>query len=201
MASLLRVKARWSGFQGSPGYSVFHFAGFAGAEPTTSEATVAVSKVQAFFFAIRTSIPTGCVILVEPDVDVIESTDGKLVSVLNGGAPGPVNGGASAAAGYATAVGAVVTWRTAGIRKGRRVKGRTFLVPLSSVAFSPDGTLNGDIMYSLTQASLGLSDTQSSPDLGVYGRPSTKGATDGVWFPVASYSIPDMGAVLRSRRD
>jgi len=201
MASLLRVKARWSGFQGSPGYSVFHFSNFAGASPTGSEATVAVTKVREFFFAIRTQIPTGCTVLVEPDVDVIESTDGKLISVLNGGAPGPVAGGASAAAGYATAVGAVVTWRTAGIRKGRRVKGRTFIVPLSSVAFANDGTLNGDIIFSLTQAALGLSDQASSPDLGVYGRPSAKGATDGVWFPVASYSIPDMGAVLRSRRD
>jgi hypothetical protein len=201
MASLLRVKARWSGFQGSPGYSVFHFAGTAGAEPTGSEAAVAAGKVYGFFQAIRTQFPAGVSIQIMPDVEVIESTDGKLVSVLSGGAQSAVTGGASASAGFAAAVGAVVTWRTAGIRNGRRVKGRTFMVPLSSVAFQNDGTLIGDATFVLTQAALALSDQQSSPDLGVYARPSTKGATDGVWHPIVSYSVPDMGAVLRSRRD
>lgn len=201
MASLLRVKARWSGFQGSPGFSVFHFGNFAGAEPTMSEATVANSKVREFFQTMQFNLPTGVIIQVEPDVEVIESTDGKLVSVLSGGSPLPVTGGATASAPYAVAVGGVVTWRTSGIRKGRRVRGRTFLVPLSSTAFQNDGTLSAGFLSSVGNGALGLRDQATSPDLGVYARPTAKGATDGVWHPVVTHSIPDMGAVLRSRRD
>jgi hypothetical protein len=72
---------------------------------------------------------------------------------------------------------------------------------VSSVAFQNDGTLNSTFLFSVNGAATALGDAVSSPDLGVYARPSAKGATDGLWFPVVSHSVPDMGAVLRSRRD
>lgn len=201
MASIIRVKARWTGFQGAPGYSVFHFRDFSAGEPVKADADGAVSRIRTFFQSFSPYIPAGTTVQVESDVEVLEETDGTLTNVLGATAVSAVPGTASGTASYAAAVGAVVTWRTGGIRNGRRIRGRTFLVPLSSTAFAPDGTLAVAFINTLEPGATALINGTGTPDLGVWARPSGPGATDGVWNVVTSYSIPDMGAVLRSRRD
>lgn len=201
MASIIRVKAKWSGFSGAPGYSVFHFRDFSAGEPTNADATAAVARLKTFFGAFAINLPTGVAIQVESDVEVIEETTGMLTTVLSATPVSPTAGAASASATFAAAVGAVVTWRTPGIRNGRRIRGRTFLVPLSSTAFAPDGTLATSTISTIAGAATALIDGSGSPDLGVYARPTGPGATDGIWYVANSFSVPDMGAVLRSRRD
>jgi len=201
MASIIRVKAKWSGFSGAPGYSVFHFRDFSAGEPTNADATAATARLKTFFEAWKILVPTGASIQIESDVEVIEETTGQLTTVLAATPVAVVSGAASAAATFASAVGAVVTWRTPGIRNGRRIRGRTFLVPLSSTAFQNDGTLASSTVGTVGSAAAALIDSAGTPDLGVYARPTGPGATDGIWYAVTSYSIPDMGAVLRSRRD
>lgn len=201
MAKIMRVKARWSGFQGGPGYSIFHFRDFNTDDPTNQNATDAIARVRAFFTTINPVLPNTVSIQVEADVEVLEDTTGALVGMVNGTSVSAVTGTAGGTAPYAAAVGAVVTWRTSSIRNGRRMRGRTFLVPLSSTAFAADGTLIDSALNYINQAATALRSNAAQPDLGVYGRPSGPAATDGVWYAVTAHSTPDMGAVMRSRRD
>lgn len=201
MASIIRVKARWQGFQGAPGYSIFHMRDFAGSDPVVAEAEAAMARVRTFFTSIVSLIPAVASVQVESDVEVIEETNGDLLNVLSGTAVSAVSGGASGSAPFAAPVGGVVTWRTSVVRNSRRIRGRTFLVPLSSAAFETNGTLSSSALTDINTAATSLTNPAGSPDMGVWARPTAPGATDGLWAAATSFSIPDMGTVLRSRRD
>jgi len=204
MVELLRVRARWTGFSGAPGYTVLHYRDFAAdnSSPeavTAAGATAAVNRTRVFFDAIKALLPTQVFINVEPEVDVINSDDGQLLRSYTAATPQAVNGTATSA--YSAASGAVVNWRTDGVRNGRRVRGRTFLVPLAMTAFATTGQLATASQTTLQAAATALADNTSTPDLHVFGRPTSAGATDGVTYPVSNAGVPLMGAILTSRRD
>lgn len=200
MANMLRVVARWTGFQGSPGYSNFFFAADNDGFHTDEAADLCADKVDAFFGVAAGLFPSTFRISTLSDVDEIDPTTGELQRTFNAGARGAVAGSA-AANGYSGTSGAVVTWRTSGVRNGRRVRGRTFLVPTANVAYDIDGTLQNSTLTTLNNAATGLRTVFSNFQLGIWARPTAPGAADGAWFPVTSASVPDMPAVLRSRRD
>jgi hypothetical protein len=197
----MRVKLRWSGFNGGPGYSIFHFQGLDNEQPSEALAQTAVGQIEDFAGAILNLVPKIVTLQVMPDVEVIDETNGDLTDVLSA-TPGPaVTGNASSFENYASASGAVVTWRTAGIRNGRRVRGRTFLVPLTSSAYAPDGSLADSALTALNTASAAMVGSFGGPVLGVFARPTGPAAVDGIFHPVRSHSINDKVAILRSRRD
>lgn len=200
MATMLKVKAKWTGFTGAPGYSNFFFRDFSSTEPTDTEADLAADRIEAFFSAVKEFFPPTLQIAVQSDADVIEETTGELVTSLNAGTRVPVTG-TGAAVGYSAASGIVVTWRTAGVRNGRRVRGRTFLVPCVPVAYAADGTLATGTITTVSTAATALRNAAGTPDLGVWARPTGPGATDGSWHAVNAHTVPDLAAVLRSRRD
>ncbi len=201
MAPILRVKARWSGFQGSPGYSIFHFKDFAAETYAVSDATAVVNKTRAMFLAVAGLLPSVVSVDVQTDVELIDHNTGDLMDVLNASPVATVTGGASGTAPYAAASGAVISWRTTQVRNGRRIRGRTFFVPLSSSAFESNGTLTSGALTSLGIAGTGMITPGDGPDFGVYARPTGPDATDGEFAQAMGYTAPDIGAVLRSRRD
>jgi hypothetical protein len=209
MAPILRVKARWSGFTGSPGYSNFYFRDFDSGSFTDAMADAAGDRVETFFGACATLFPNNVRITVQSDAEVIEETNGEIISVLSTGPRSAVAGTAAANA-YSAASGVVVTWRTGGVVVGRRVRGRTFLVPTANVAYDLDGTLGSGPMNTIQTAANALAATTGSPDLGVWSRPhkarvakdgTNVPARDGSWYVVTSVTIPDKVAILKSRRD
>jgi hypothetical protein len=76
---------------------------------------------------------------------------------------------------------------------GRQIRGKTFVVPIISSAYFSDGTLDGATVTGL----LGPANTflATTPHLAIYSRRASASAT------VTSAAVPDMAAVLRSRRD
>jgi hypothetical protein len=212
---MLRVKMRWSGFQGGPGYTSFYFRDFVaegGGEwnPDNDDAAAAAARVQTFGTALREYIVSGTTLQVESDVEEIEETTGALVDVWSAGAPAAINA-INAAGGYSAASGAVVNWKTGTVRNGRRIQGRTFLVPLGPNCYENNGTLTSTAVNAFTAAGNALIAGAGSPDLGVWGRPTKvkdangqpTGETlpNGQWAVATSVRVPDMAAVLRSRRD
>lgn len=201
MALVMRVKLRWSGFNGGPGYSIFHFQGLDNEQPSEALAQTAVAQIEVFRQDLLDRIPKIVSLQVMSDVEVIDETNGDLVDVL-AGTPGPaVSGNASSFENYAGASGAVVTWRTSGIRNGRRVRGRTFLVPLTSSAYAPDGSLSDAALTALNTAAGKMIGSFGGPVFGVYARPTGPTATDGIFHQARAHSINDKVAILRSRRD
>ena len=204
MANILRVKYKWTGFSGAPGYTVLHFRTFDGPDGGSSEldgaaAARAVQQTWSFFDSIKSLLPSTVRLNVEPDVDRLEDSTGELNDSFGVGIAEIA--GTAAAGGYSAASGAVVNWRTNGIRNGRKIRGRSFLVPLAGIAQDTDGDLKSTARATLQTASDLLAFNANSPDLGVYARPTAKGASDGAWYRITGNSVPPMLAVLRSRRD
>lgn len=202
MGSLLRVKLRWSGFIGSPGYSVFHFLQ-EGTPGTGDEAAQgAAILVDTFASAIVGNLPAIGTLQVASDVEEIAESTGEMVTVHSVTGMNSHQSNAPGGEAYSGPTGAVINWRTGGVRRGRRVHGRTFLVPLRGTAFESNGTLSGMTMSNIQTAATQLTNGAfDAPNLGVYCRPSSPGATDGVWHNATAATVPDLAAVLRSRRD
>ena len=203
MASIARAKIRWTGFIGAPGYTVMHFKDFGLDDPadwTNVEADGIGDKVDAWLDGIRRVCAGPVRLKMDSDVEIIDEANGQLQTVVSAGArpehANPVQGGA-----YSAPTGSVITWRTGGVRNGRRIRGRTFIVPCYNAAFDVDGSLTTAARDQLEGSSAALISATGIPDLGVYARPTGPAATDGVWHVVTSFSVPDMAAVLRSRRD
>lgn len=192
--AITRITARWSGFRGAPGYSNFYFDGeFAGA-PAVEAAAVAVSDFFSGFYAF---LPGPVSIAVQPTAEVVDETTGQTLSILDFSAPAAVVGGT--ADNYSAAVGAVVNWNTNDYVNGRRVRGRTFVVPLTSTAFDEEGDISSGALDSLRSAASGLVTATMDLPLAVWHRPAN--GSGGSSHVVTSATVPDLGAVLRSRRD
>lgn len=202
--TILRVRMRWSGFNGGPGYSVFHFndfgAGPTGWEPTVDDAINMVAKVDAFAEDLLGVFPAGLVLNVQGDVEAINPETGALEDIFPVTAP-PGRTPAHGAGPYSAPVGAVITWRTGVVRNGRRIRGRTFLVPLIGATFENNGSLTAGALATINSATATFVANTGEGDLCVWARPTTVGGSDGTPAFVSGYTIPDMGAVLRSRRD
>lgn len=200
MAELVRVKARWQNYQGGPGYSVFHFGSVAPGLDLQTMTENSVERVAVFFQSIRMLLPYQLQIQTLNEVDIIDSASGDLLEVRASAAKPAIISGGTASDNFAAAVGAVVTWRTGGVRNGRRVKGRTFLVPLNGTQFENNGTLRQTAIDTISNNADELYTDTFSVVMGVYARPTSSTASDGAFHPITSHSVPDMGAVLRSRR-
>lgn len=197
---MLKVKVRWQGFTGSPGWSNFYFDGQGDTFLTPEDAPIVAARVSTFLNNVKGMFPNTVQWKIQSDVEAISVSNGELLTVHS--IPDiPVIQATGGAAGYAAASGFVVTWRTAGVRNGRRVRGRTFLVPAASVSYGADGTIESVTLGTLTTQATTLAGIGGTSPLQVWSRPSGPGASDGVAFDVASVSVPDMAAVLRSRRD
>lgn len=192
------MTARWTGFTGAPGYSAFHFAsGFLDGGLFGDEAELLAERVADAFEGLAPSLPSSVQISIDPEVPIIDSDTGVAQSFASIEPPPSVSG--SGSGGYAGPTGAVVTWRTDDVRGGRRIRGRTFLVPLVSSRYESDGTLTSSALGDLRTFANRIIGSALEGDFGVWSRPV--GGSGGVFASVTNATIPDMAAVLRTRRD
>src|SRR5665811_2634543 len=110
------------GWTGAPGVSTFYFV----------DTATAVDSVRAFFQAMSGDIPSGIDIQVESSGDTLESTTGALTGTWIADPVEVVHCGGGGT--YAAPAGAVVDWLTSTIAAGRRLRGRTFIVPLTAAS-------------------------------------------------------------------
>jgi hypothetical protein len=199
MPEMLRVKIDWTGFIGAPGYTNLYFTEFTEGGYTQDIADACVAKASTFAGSLRDFLPTAVTIGVNPTVEIVQTDTGDLVGFFS---TTPTNQGVGALGGtYSAASGACISWGTNGVRNSRRVRGRTFIVPLANAAYESNGTLAAATLTALTAYANNLKGTGGTGDFGIWGRPTSKTATDGVWYPAETVSIKDKAAVLRSRRD
>lgn len=191
---MLRITARWGGFPGAPGYSNFYFAGGGG---LISDANQIAGRVADAFDQVVASLAPNTTITIEPEAAIIDSDTGITADYRNITEIPAMKAGPSGT--YAGPAGGVINWRTNDLRNGRRIRGRTFLVPLNNTSFDSTGTLSPGALVDLNNFADTLRATDFDSELGVWSRPT--GGAGGVFATVSSHSVPDMVAVLRSRRD
>lgn len=179
----------WQGV-GGPGVSTFHVT-----RPLNqSEAQGVTNALQAFADDLSDLLPNDYVVTGAGEVRLIDDANGQLTGTY------PVSGWQSSgqSAGYfSRAAGARIDWLTQAIVAGRRLRGRTYWVPIRSSSFTQDGILSGGDVSTIQNAGEDLIDA-----LAAVGCPLLAWSpTHGVSALVEAVYVPPKGAILRSRRD
>jgi hypothetical protein len=195
MPNLNRVRVNWTNFPGAPGVSTFYL------DPTTTN----MAHLKTFFNSIKDVFPNGLTTEVPNSGDVIDSATNHIVGGWIGSGGGTQTSIAGANA-YSGTSGGLVRWQTNAILNGRRLAGRTYLVPLERAQYDLNGSLAASFITLVGTAAATLIAAYAG-SLVMYGPPrnaGTLGPTDpgkaAITGPVISAVIPDLAAVMRSRR-
>jgi len=187
MVNINRVRIAWSGFIGSPGVSTFYCL-----DPLPFRAAL-----WTFMQAFAGSLPSDVTLTMEPEGDVLDPLTGDVVNSYTD--PNvytcPGTGGTGA---YAAPVGVVAHWLTGTIINGHRLRGRTYIVPTKGSLFDFTGTVNPTDLAAIRSWCVTLV-TSAAANFIVWSRPTAVHA--GGYAVVTGSSVPDLAAVLTSRRD
>jgi hypothetical protein len=187
MANVARVRVLWSG-PGvvGPGVSTFYFneihSGF-------------LADLRAFYYSLRFLHPNTVAWDFPNTGDLLDVASGDITGTWT--EPAEAQLVAAGAGQHAQGVGMRLTWSTAGIRNHRRVRGSTFLCPLTLTMYDTDGTIvPGTVTVAKTAADQLITD--SAGEFVIYSR---KGAIPtGQASEVIGSGAPDRVSWLRSRR-
>lgn len=185
MATLRKVPVVWATGAGGPGLSVFY-------SDTADDITVLLGT---FFNAIKASFPPVVAWTIPAAGDTIDSTTSQPNGVWSGGTAASIAGTGGAT--YMAGTGGMVRWLTGSILNGRKVYGRTFLLPLFNGAGDSDGSLGAGTLATLQGAATTIAATAK---LRVVHRPTSVAAADGSAFVVSAAVVPDKIVSLRGRR-
>jgi hypothetical protein len=192
MATLNRVKIIWSGFTGAPGYSNYFF------DATATD----MAALKSFLSACNSYYPNTVSLAIPTSGDQIDSSTGQITGVWTGTNGGTVNGLGGTAA-YSGASGFLVNWKTSTIVAGRRVQGRTYFVPASVNVYQTDGTIIESARTTVLNAANAMIASYGT-QLKIFARPfagaGVKPARPGASATVVGCFVPDIAAVMRSRR-
>lgn len=204
-ANVYRVRVATVGWGGAPGLNTFYFNIDPGDElGNIAFAEDCAARVRAYMFGLILIFPGTWIATVNPEVDVINTDNGDLMTsyVVNPGAQvagaAPVGFGPQAAMVCANLL-------TSGVVDGRRVRGRVFLGPLQRTG-DIDGTPDAATVNLVRNGLLTLlGGTLDHPSLAVWSR--RRGASlahpaglGGSAHQVMNVTVKDTYAVLTSRR-
>ena len=187
MANISRIQA------------VFTGAGVVGPASASMYTTGQVINARVPWFqlwnALANYMPSSVTITIPNTGETYDDATGDLVEIWTSGTTSTVNGAGSGS--FAKGVGARIIWNTAGTTNNRRVRGSTFVVPLSGASYDTDGTLTATVAAALaSNASTFVAATQSDFVIWTRPRPGVTGKSSGVLGSAA----PDTISTLRSRR-
>lgn len=192
MATIARIQVAWSGFVGAPGVSTFYCLDAATFRP----------GLVAFIYAATNDLPTTVTTTVPSTGDLIDEVTGDITGAWSDGTDAVTTGLTTGT--YPAPSGLVVNWLTDTVIAGRRVRGKTFFVPLGGSRYDTNGSIDGATVSAFQSRATTL--LAASPgQMLLWHRPtlagSPSGVTPGEGVPVTGFRVPDLAAVLRSRRD
>lgn len=200
MTNLMRVRASLTGWEGGPGLNQFWFSQGSLTSVDMTAVTAASEITREMLYAIRGTWRPGVQVQVEPSVSIHDAASGEIVDILTLETPEDVVVSPATNGQESPATAIVVNLLTNVFRNGRLVRGRTFISPIAGGQIGNDGKVNSDSITNIASAYAGLIDGLG-PKLCVYTRPSTHGATDGLYEDVTVCRVAPKAGILKSRRD
>ena len=192
MTDLRRVRVGFTGFAGAPGVATFY----------TRDTMTFLESLHTLWAGIATLMPPAVTIQVENVGDIINDATGVLVGSWEGSPQTPLTG--TSGLGYAAPVGGLIRWETTQIFDGSRLRGRTFVIPMSAAEYGPDGTLVDADLVGI-RAAINTFQAEQDTSFVIWHRPRAatllKAARAGNNALVVSGTFADKAVVLRSRRD
>lgn len=186
-----RYKVGWTGGRIGAGVSIFTI-GAGPTEPTWASVNTAFRN---WYTAIAPSVPNDVVWTFPFESESFNPSTGELETVVAIPQAASVAGGDNAT-GWAAPAGRMVRWSTGNVVAGRRLYGKTFIVPSSVLAFT-EGSVNSATRGTDATAHTALVSalTAAGGELRVYSR------THGVAVPVTAGATQARPTTLRSRND
>lgn len=182
--------ARWTGARVGAGASVFHFESIA----SGTAATALAGYVRGMFDAIKGNIPDDVTISFDGEMKELDNS-GTLIAVYPVTVPSTVSGTYTGS--FANGSGIVVRHNTGAIVNGRRLIGRTFIVPAGHGSFQNNGEVLPVAQAGINTAFVNLRTSAN-----------TTGANFAVWSrkngtvaPVSSSQTLSRPSTLRTRND
>lgn len=197
MGTMLRVRTTLSYGAGGPGLCT-HYWACASATPTTAEALDAGARVRAFWAALAGLLPTTASASVQGQMDGIDWTTGALVPGASI-APPAIVPGTAATPQLPPQVAVVVRYNTNTIVAGRKLEGRSYVSPLSTVIQTSAGAPGTGVGTAVGNALTALLAVTSTASPVVWHRP--KAAGSGQVGIIVGGSAWSLFGSLRSRRD
>jgi hypothetical protein len=191
--SYTTITAMFNGFTGAPGWTRMKFQGAL----NIADATTAAGAMRTFLASIAAYYPTGSTYSWVSTAQQYNDSRELTGEVTMTTPPANITG--ASGANYAGGSGTVCYWLTGVFHGGAKIKGRTYLVPLTSAAFAVDGTLATTARNTLQTAANAL--VASTPSLIVSSYKNIGGVSSYVSAVANGASVPDRAAQLRSRRD
>lgn len=195
MAQMQKLVCAWSGLTGGPAYSVFYARPGGGMQPF----------FKTFWTAIAGLIPSALSVTVPNSGDTVEESNGELQGVWTNGTSQTIAGTSSSA--FAPQVGGLIQWRTGQMRRGHRIQGHTFVVPIGGANFTAAGILVTTAQSTLASAANTLWSSGGGSML-VWHRPLMNYTPNppeqllpGEGIPINASNVPFKIATLNSRRD
>lgn len=201
MVTVYRVRAVWSGFQGAPGYTNFHFQDLT----TDSARNAAGTAVKQFFTSLAPMLSTAWTITIQSEITEWDKDTGQLIGASTMTTPPTPQVGTATPVAYPGGTGLCITWKTGSIWNGRRVVGRSFIVPAMGV-YDTDGTLTTAAIAAANTAATGLIGAAAAQfsiwakQWTTQGDPPKPVQIAGAIFQVDTHVVKDMASQLRSRR-
>jgi hypothetical protein len=205
-----RHRIVWSNFPGAPGYTNFYTG--SSIIDSTPFKTFMAAALNLGAGASQEQLPAGCTLTYPSSGDQIDESTGKITGAWSGTAPSPSTSLATSA-NFAGGAGAQVQWLSSLIVNGRRVQGKTFLVPMIPLAFDTQGSLNTTTQSRIQAAATALivalagelkvwsrpfvPDPATNPPVGSPGHKTPRAGSNA---QVISSRVPDIAVSLRSRR-
>lgn len=191
---VLEYRVNWQGPTGGPGVTVFH--GRPSDLISDQDAANELSeRARAFFEALTALVPSGYALSYEQEVVELNTATGVLEDVYT--VPAQADTVMAGGGDWAAPAGARVEWRTSAIVANRRLQGRTFVVPITALAFDLGGTLDAGAITALTNAANAFMDDAVFDQVD----PCIWSRTHGILADITGFVIPDQATILRSRRD
>lgn len=138
MVTMSRVRVNWNGFPGAPGINTFYFA----------DPAIALPPLHALYTSLAPRVPMDVALTIDSSGDTIDSLTGKVNGQWAAAAQPGIQGSSNML--YASPAGVLLKWGTSAITDGRRIRGKTFLVPMAPSNFDAGGNTSFDTQTVLT---------------------------------------------------
>lgn len=193
---MYRVRTVSTGVAGAPWYTNVYFR--EGEGRTANEAATAM---RAFWESVSGIIASSITMQVQPDVAIVNELTGEITG-YDSTVQTAVLGQSSSPIG-ATVLQGLISLRTGGVRKSRKVQGRIFVPGIVGGNTDAAGTPSSTMVAALQTAANGLIDDLPNVQPVVWCRPFEllELPFPGAQFDVTAIAARDFWAVLRSRRD
>lgn len=194
---MFRVRVATTGWQGGPGLQTYYYSH---PDQTAANALIVVDHVRAKIAANSRAWAKGVAVQVSGDVDVITAATGEITDTLSVLQPASVTNTEATDTLAPTAVAMLLRLTTATFVGGRRVRGRSFISPISQASNSITGDPSAFFIGVIGALGAGLATAPSNGALMVVWHRPLAGA-GGLACQVTGTSCSPKFAVLRSRRD